>query len=113
MDFSEGGHWHYAMVELNGAEYWGYTAYIKIKPIDYYTSLDAFSNADGEINNDLPKAEWLVTFTDKDENALVETVVTYKSLSDLEQIIQMGMEQGMMATLEKLNELLLTLKKLK
>jgi uncharacterized protein YndB with AHSA1/START domain len=111
MDFSEGGHWHYAMVEPNGTEYWGYTAYVKIKPIDYYTSLDAFSNADAEINEDLPRAEWLVTFTDKGENALVETVVTYKSLSDLEQVIQMGMEQGTVATMEKLDELLLILKK--
>jgi len=111
MDFREGGHWHYAMVEPNGTEYWGYTAYVKIKPIDYYTSLDAFSNAEGEINKDLPSAEWLVTFTNKGENALVETIVTYKSLSDLEQVIQMGMEQGTVATMEKLDELLLALKK--
>lgn len=111
MDFREGGHWHYAMVEPNGTEYWGYTEYLKIKPIDYYTSSDAFSNAEGEINKDLPRAEWLVTFTDKGENALVETIVKYKSLSDLEQVIQMGMEQGMLATLKKLDELLLTLNK--
>jgi uncharacterized protein YndB with AHSA1/START domain len=111
MDFSEGGHWHYAMVEPNGTEYWGLTEYVKIQPIDYYTALDAFSNANGEINEDLPRAEWLVNFTDRGENALVETVVTYKSLSDLETVIQMGMEQGMLATLEKLDQLLLTLKK--
>ncbi|UOE52294.1 SRPBCC domain-containing protein [Mucilaginibacter sp. SMC90] len=111
MDFSEGGHWHYAMVEPSGTEYWGLTEYVKIQPIDYYTALDAFSNADGEINKDLPRAEWLVNFTDREENALVETIVTYKSLSDLETVIQMGMEQGMMATLEKLDQLLLTLKK--
>lgn len=111
MEFREGGHWHYAMVEPNGTEYWGYTEYLKIQPIDYYTSLDAFSNAEGEINKDLPRAEWVVTFTDKDENALVEFIVTYKSLSDLEQVIQMGMEQGMIATLEKLDKLLLIIKK--
>ncbi len=27
MDFREGGHWHYAMVEPNGTEYWGLTEY--------------------------------------------------------------------------------------
>lgn len=111
IDFSEGGHWHYAMIEPNGTEYWGYTEYLKIQPIDYYTSTDAFSNAEGDINTDLPRAEWVVTFTDKEENALVEIVVTYKSLSDLETVINMGMEQGMIATLEKLDELLLTLTK--
>ena len=109
MDFREGGHWHYAMVEPNGTEYWGWTDYLKIKPIDDYTALDAFCNAEGEINKDLPRAQWLVSFTDKEENALVETVVTFKSLADLETVIQMGMEAGMIATLKKLDELLLTI----
>lgn len=111
MDFSEGGRWHYAMVEPNGTEYWGFTEYITIQPIDLYTALDAFSDAEGNINENLPRANWNVTFTDKGENAVVETVVTYKSLADLETIINMGMEEGMTATLEKLDELLLTLNK--
>ncbi|HWZ15859.1 MAG TPA: SRPBCC domain-containing protein [Mucilaginibacter sp.] len=109
MDFSEGGHWHYAMVEPNGTEYWGYTEYLKIRPIDYYTSTDAFSNENGDINQDLPRAEWLVTFLDKGENSLVETVVTYKSLADLEKVVEMGMEMGITLTLAKLDELLLQL----
>ena len=110
MDFREGGHWHYAMVEPNGNEYWGWTEYVTIKPKDFYTTLDAFSNAAGEINKELPRAEWHVGFTDKGENALVTTVVTYKSLADVETVLQMGMEQGMMACLEKLDELLLSLR---
>ncbi len=109
MDFSEGGHWHYALVEPNGTEYWGFINYLKIEPINYYTSLDAFSNEAGEINQGLPRAEWLVTFTDKGENAVVETVVTYKSLADLEQVIAMGVEQGMTLTMSKLDDLLATL----
>lgn len=109
MEFREGGHWHYAMVETNGSEYWGWVSYHKINPIDSYISSDAFCNEKGEINTDLPQAEWVVTFTDKNENTLVETIVSYQSLTDLETIIEMGMEQGMMATLEKLDELLLTL----
>jgi uncharacterized protein YndB with AHSA1/START domain len=113
MDFREGGHWHYAMVDPSGAEYWGFTQYVKIRPIDYYTALDAFSNADGEINNDLPRAEWVVNFTDKGEHTLVETVVKYDSLSDLEKVIQMGMEEGLKATLQKLDSLLSTISKQK
>jgi uncharacterized protein YndB with AHSA1/START domain len=109
-DFRDGGHWHYAMLEPNGNEYWGWMDYVKIQPVDYYTALDAFSNAEGEINESLPRAEWLVTFTKKGDNALVETIVTFKSLADLEAVIQMGMEQGMITTLEKLDELLATLK---
>lgn len=110
MDFSEGGHWIYAMVDPDGQEYWGRTDYLKIQPIDFYTSLDAFSDADGNINPDLPRAEWEVSFTDQGPNTLVSSIVQYKSLTDLETVIQMGMEQGMLATLEKLDNLLLTLK---
>ena len=106
MDFREGGHWHYAMVDPSGAEYWGYTEYITIKPIDYYTALDAFSNEKGELNKELPRAKWKVEFTDLGERTLNQTVVQYNSLSDLETVIQMGMEEGMKLTLEKLDELL-------
>lgn len=109
MDFREGGHWHYAMVDPNGAEYWGYMEYVSIKPIDYYTALDAFSNEKGELNKELPRAKWKVEFTDLGERTLNQTVVQYNSLSDLETVIQMGMEEGMKLTLEKLDELLANL----
>jgi uncharacterized protein YndB with AHSA1/START domain len=110
MEFREGGHWHYAMIDPDGIEYWGWTGYITIQPIDYYTTVDAFSNAEGQINTDLPQAKWKVTFTDKGENTLVETIVTYASLTDLETIIEMGMQEGLTSTLERLDDLLLTLK---
>lgn len=109
MDFSEGGHWHYAMIDPTGPEYWGYTGFVKIKPIDFYTTIDSFSDADGNINTELPGAEWVVSFSDRGANTLVETVVQYKSLSDLETIIQMGMEEGMKSTLTKLDDLLIQL----
>lgn len=111
MDFSEGGHWIYAMVDPEGTEYWGRTDYTKIQPIDFYHSLDAFCDAEGNVNPDMPRAEWEVTFTDLNNNALVQTIVTYKSLADLETVIQMGMEEGLKLTLEKLDELLLVLNK--
>lgn len=111
MEFEEGGHWHYAMIDTSGTEYWGYTEYVTIKPIDYYTSLDTFSNEMGEVNKDLPGAKWKVEFIDNGERTLVETVIQYNSFADLETIIQMGMEQGMTMTLEKLDELLETLTK--
>ncbi len=106
MDFKNGGHWIYAMVEPNGTEYWGRMDYDTIRPIDGYTGYDAFCDPEGNINPDLPRAHWNVTFTDKGEHALVETVVTYNSLADLETVIQMGMEEGMMSTLSRLDTLL-------
>ena len=111
MEFRPGGHWIYAMIDPTGPEYWGRTDYLTIDPIDNYTALDAFCDDKGEINPDLPRAKWNVTFTSKGENTLVETIVTYNSLQDLETVINMGMEEGMKSTLEKLDKLLLTMKK--
>lgn len=111
MQFEEGGHWHYAMVEPNGTEYWGWTEYQTIHPIDFYTTLDAFCNEEGEINEDLPTGKWKVTFSDFGQNTIVETVVAYNSLNDLESVIQMGMEEGMHSTLERLDKLLRELNK--
>lgn len=111
MDFRNGGHWHYAMIDPAGPEYWGYTEYLDVKPIDSYRTTDAFSDSEGNINHELPRAIWDVTFTDKGENAIVTTVVQYESLQDLETIINMGMEEGMKMTLDKLDELLAGLRK--
>jgi uncharacterized protein YndB with AHSA1/START domain len=109
MDFREGGRWHYAMVAPDGKEYWGLTDYVKIKPVDGYTALDGFSDAKGVINPKLPRAEWVVTFSDKNKNTLVQTVVKYNSLADLETVMNMGMQEGLTATLDNLDELLLKL----
>lgn len=111
MDFREGGYWLYAMVEPEGKEYWGRTDYISITPIDNYTALDGFCNDNGELNTQMPRAHWNVTFQDTRDHAIVHTVITYNSLEDLETIIQMGMQEGLGSTLERLDDLLLTLNK--
>jgi len=111
MDFSEGGHWLYAMVDPEGTEHWGRMDYVTIRPIDNYTALDGFCDETGELNEDLPRANWEVSFSDVSDHALVRTVVTYNSLQDLKTVIQMGMEEGLKSTLERLDELLASLRK--
>lgn len=109
MDFREGGHWLYAMVDPGGQEYWGRMDYQTINPTDGYTLLDGFCDEAGVLNPDLPRASWNVAFTVVSERTLVTTVVTYASREALQQIIDMGMQDGMTSTLERLDELLLTL----
>jgi len=109
MDFREGGYWLYAMIEPNGTEYWGRMDYLSIQPIESYTAMDAFCNEQGEVNPQLPRANWVVSFADLGEHARVDTVVTYSSLADLETVVQMGMQEGLTSTLERLDELLASL----
>lgn len=106
MNFREGGRWHYAMSEPNGPVYWGLTQYKTIRPKEELSFSDAFCDEDGKINADIPSADWTITFTEEGEKTLVQSVLTFQSLSDLEQILEMGMEDGMKATYATLDNLL-------
>ena len=109
MDFKEGGHWHYAMVEPNGQEYWGRMDYQTIQAIDSYTSLDGFCDDTGALNPAFPRSQWNVNFSDLAGHTVVETLVSYASPEALQQVIQMGLKEGLTSTMERLDELLLTL----
>ena len=109
MDFRPGGYWHYAMIEPQGQEYWSRIDYLTIAPIDGYTALDGFTDETGTVNPDMPRSTWDVSFSDAGGHTLVQTVITYKSAEDLDKVIAMGMEAGLISTLERLDKLLLTL----
>ena len=106
MDFKNGGYWLYAMVGPDGQEHWGRMDYLTIQPLEGYHGLDGFCDSDGNLNPVLPRADWQSTFSDLSENTLVQTVVTYQSLTDLETILQMGMQEGLTMTLDQLDALL-------
>lgn len=106
MTFREGGHWHFAMVGPDGSEHWVRFDYEKITPKDSYRAQDAFSDAEGGINRDLPVSTWEVTFEDKAPRTLVQIVSTYASPEALQQVVDMGMQQGLKATLAALDTLL-------
>ena len=108
MEFKEGGYWHYAMVMPDGQEFWSRQDYQKINPIDGYVALDAFSDETGSVNPDLPRARWDVGFTDLQTRTLVTTIVLYDSAEDVQKVIDMGLKDGLASTLERLDELLLT-----
>jgi len=108
MDFREGGHWHFAMIDPDGTEYWSRQDYLTIRPIEHYTALDGFSDESGAVNPELPRSNLDVSFEDLSAHTQVHTVVTYESLDDLETVIRMGMEEGLKSTLERLDELLST-----
>lgn len=106
MAFHEGGHWHFAMVDPDGNEHWVRFDYEKIAPKDSYRARDAFSDAEGGINGDLPVSTWEVTFEDKTPLTLVQIVATYDTAEALQQVVDMGMKEGLETTLAALDKLL-------
>lgn len=106
MDFSEGGYWLYAMRGPEGEEHWGRMDYQQIKPTTSYTGRDSFCDAEGNINDELPRASWNGTFEPVNDHTLVQTIVTYPTLKDLETVLNMGMKEGLTMAMEGLDEVL-------
>lgn len=111
MDFTEGGHWLYAMCGPEGEEHWGRMDYVTIQPKDSFSAWDGFCDQEGKLNEQLPRAAWRSDFADKSGHTLVTTEVTYNALSDLETVIEMGMIEGLTMAMEGLDTLIDDLKK--
>ncbi len=110
MDFREGGYWHYAMVGPQGEEHWALANYKTIQPQKQFTGLDAFADAEGNVNKDLPQSKWDVRFTNQGQTTLVDFNISYDDLAQLETTIQMGFKEGLSMAMEGLDALLPSLK---
>jgi uncharacterized protein YndB with AHSA1/START domain len=106
MDFRVGGHWLYAMVGPDGSEHWARADYQAITPLKSYAALDAFSDAEGNIDQSQPRSSWINRFSEKPDATLVSIEIAFDNVSDLEKIIEMGFKEGFTAAMENLDELI-------
>lgn len=106
MDFREGGSWHYAAVGPNGEEHWSIANYVKIEPQSLFVAMDAFGDADGNINPQLPQSKWTMNFSDIETNTLVHGIMEFPDFTQLEQTIAMGFKQGLEMAMQNLDDIL-------
>ncbi|MCH7409337.1 SRPBCC domain-containing protein [Belliella sp. DSM 111904] len=104
MDFREGGHWLYAMVSPEGEKHWSRVDYIKIIPKEHFTAIDGFCDEAGDFNASLPRNKWENDFQDRGDETMVDMLLSFDSLEDLEKIIEMGFKEGFAAGLENLDQ---------
>lgn len=106
MDFREGGQWLYAMVGPDGEEHWAIAQYKQITPQQSFVSVDAFTNAEGVINTNMPQSTWNLNFKAMGEHSVVDIVIQYQDIEHLEMIIKMGFKEGLGMGMQNLDELL-------
>jgi uncharacterized protein YndB with AHSA1/START domain len=68
--------------------------------------MDAFCDADGNINDEFPRANWNLDFVDQGNTTLVYITIKHKNLSDLEKIIELGFKEGFTIALQGLDSIL-------
>ena len=109
MDFREGGNWVYAMEGPKGEVQWSRSDFKDIQVQKKFTGHDAFADADGKVNKDMPQSKWEVKFTDKGKNTLVETNISFDTTAQLDKLLQMGFEEGMTTAMDGLDIVLTSL----
>ncbi|HMM79413.1 MAG TPA: SRPBCC domain-containing protein [Pyrinomonadaceae bacterium] len=104
MDFRVGGRRFYAMVSPEGVERWVLQKYSSITPKTNFKLFNTFADADE--NPDLPGSDWNFDFIDQNGSTTVHISIYNESLERLERMIEMGFQEGMMAQIDNLEELL-------
>ncbi|WP_343702545.1 SRPBCC domain-containing protein [Chitinophaga sp.] len=111
MDFREGGFWLYAMVSPDGEKGYAKANFISIVKEKSFASKGGLSDENGNLNPEFPQNLWENTFIPKENKVLVDMLLTYDSLADLEKELEMGFKEGMTVDFEQLDKLLADLKK--
>lgn len=105
MDFRVGGSWHYAMRETaTGNESWGLMLFDEIIPSEFIRYRDVFSDAQRNINRDMPETASTLHFYAEGSSTRVVSQSVYADAALLKQILDMGMEQGFKETWDRLAE---------
>ncbi len=109
-DFRVGGFWLYAMVSPEGEKHWSKSDFISIDKKKSFSLKGGFSDENGVVNPALPQNLWENNFTPIDNKVRIDILLTYDTLADLENEIEMGFKEGITVDFQQLDELLATLK---
>ncbi|MCD1257997.1 SRPBCC domain-containing protein [Paenibacillus athensensis] len=113
VDFRPGGVWHYCMTCMDknqgdffGMESWGKAVYGDINEPKQFNYIDYFSDAEGNISPDLPPSKITMIFEEFEGKTRLHSRSEFNSAEDLQKVIEMGMEQGITETWDRLSEYL-------
>lgn len=111
VDLRPGGFWHYCMKcedpnqgDFYGMESWAKAVYGEIRPEDYLSYTDFFSDSEGTVNEELPSSLVMTSFEELDGSTKVVSRSRYGSPEALQTVLDMGMEQGIRETWDRLEE---------
>lgn len=111
IDFRPGGVWHYCMKctdknqeQFYGFESWGKGVYQEIVQSEKFVYVDYFSDAEGNEAEGMPAPLITNTFLEHEGKTRLVSHAVYESAEALKSVIEMGMEQGITETWDRLEE---------
>ena len=109
-DLAPGGLSNYYMTGPDGERSGGYWEFIAVEEGRSFEVLDGFTRDDGEPDTDLPSMRMIFEFTETNGGSRLTTTTHFNSLAELEQLLEMGMEEGMTAAMGQIDDVLADLR---
>ena len=105
-DVFEGGESHYVMTGPDGSRSGGMWTFQSVDEGRSFVVRDGFAREDGTLNTDLPTMLMTFGFEETDGGSRLVTVTSFPSLEALEQLVEMGMEEGTKAAMSQIDAVL-------
>ena len=105
-DHYPGGRSEYCMTGPDGTRSCGYWEYLAVEEGRSFEVRDGFLDEHGEPSAQMPSMRMLFTFEPTEAGSRLITTTWFNSLAELEQLLEMGMEEGMTAAMRQIDEVL-------
>ena len=105
-DVAVGGRSEYYMTGPDGERAGGIWEFTGVDPSNSFAVRDGFAAEDGTLNAEMPTMDVTFTFEDTAEGSRLVTVTSFNSIEDLEQLLGMGMEEGLTAAMGQVDAVL-------
>ena len=109
LDLTQGGYLLYCMkcedpnqTDWYGQESWGKGVYESVTPKDGFVYTDYFCDQNGTPTEGMPVAKIAISFVEHDGKTTITSKGEYESEAALKQVLEMGMEEGIKQTVERL-----------
>jgi uncharacterized protein YndB with AHSA1/START domain len=103
-DMTPGGRSSYVMSGPEGEISGGYWEFLAVDAPHSFEVRDGFANGDGSPNQDMPAMRLVYTFEETDAGSRVTTTSYFTSAEELEQLLGMGMEEGMRSAMSQIDD---------
>lgn len=105
-ELKPGGRMNYYMTSPEGEKYYGYWEIESVDEGKAFTFRDGFAlDEQFTKNTDLPESENVYSFAEHDDGTRATYVATYASAEALQQVLDMGMEQGLTEAIAQIDDL--------
>ena len=105
-DAVPGGRSSYHMTGPGGDSHGGYWEWLSVDPLKSFEVVDGFTTTEGASNTDMPSMRMQFTFEETADGSRVTTTTYFGSLAELEQLVNMGMEEGMRQAMGQMDAVL-------